>query len=218
MTAEDEDADADRLAAESLRRGDPTGWFEPLYDAAGRGEAVVPWDRGEPHPLLVEWAAQRAEPAPGVEAVVVGCGLGEDAELLARLGYDTVAFDVSPTAVEACRARHPGSSVRYQAADLLDLPAAWTRAYGLVVEVFTVQALPSSLRTRAVAAVAGLVAPRGRLVVIAFAGEAGVEADGPPWPISRHDLDGFVAAGLELVRLELLETGSGPRWRAEYTR
>ncbi len=35
---------------------DPTGWFEPLYAAAERGEREVPWDRGEPRDLLVEWA------------------------------------------------------------------------------------------------------------------------------------------------------------------
>ena len=38
---------------------DPTGWFEPLYAAAERGEREVPWDRGEPRDLLVEWAADR---------------------------------------------------------------------------------------------------------------------------------------------------------------
>ena len=32
---------------------DPTGWFEPLYAAAARGEREVPWDRDEPRDLLV---------------------------------------------------------------------------------------------------------------------------------------------------------------------
>src|SRR6266498_4689307 len=34
---------ARRLAADSLARGDPVGWFEHLYAQAGAGEAVVPW-------------------------------------------------------------------------------------------------------------------------------------------------------------------------------
>lgn len=52
----DADHQADRLAAESLAVQDPTGWFECLYAEAEDGAAVVPWDRGAPHPLLVEWA------------------------------------------------------------------------------------------------------------------------------------------------------------------
>ena len=30
---------------------DPTGWFERLYEAAARGERIVPWDRGGPNPV-----------------------------------------------------------------------------------------------------------------------------------------------------------------------
>ena len=39
---------------------DPTGWFEPLYAAAERGEREVPWDRGEPRELLVGVGRARA--------------------------------------------------------------------------------------------------------------------------------------------------------------
>jgi 2-polyprenyl-3-methyl-5-hydroxy-6-metoxy-1,4-benzoquinol methylase len=79
-----------------------TAWFERLY-AAGGG---VPWDRGAPHPLLADWARGRS--FAGGRALVVGCGLGEDAELVARLGFVTTAFDVSPTAIERARERFPG--------------------------------------------------------------------------------------------------------------
>jgi hypothetical protein len=52
-----EDRDANRLSAESLACGDPVGWFERLYAEAGRGTAIVPWDRGAPNAMLVQWAA-----------------------------------------------------------------------------------------------------------------------------------------------------------------
>ena len=81
-----QDAEANRLSAASLRAGDPTGWFENLYAAAGQGQAVVPWDRRAPHPLLVEWAAARPAPGTAHRALVVGCGLGEDAAYLSGLG------------------------------------------------------------------------------------------------------------------------------------
>ena len=76
MAEQDRDADANRLSAAALKAGDPTGWFEQLYAEAARGQAVVPWDRGEPHPLLVEWAEDRPAPPAAHRALVVGSGLG----------------------------------------------------------------------------------------------------------------------------------------------
>jgi 2-polyprenyl-3-methyl-5-hydroxy-6-metoxy-1,4-benzoquinol methylase len=84
----------------------------------------------------------------GRSAVVVGCGFGRGAEHLAGLGFRTVAFDISPTAVRAARARHPDSPVRYQTADLLDPPTGWRPGFDLVLESMTVQALPVELRER----------------------------------------------------------------------
>ena len=55
MTREDPDEDARRLSGEALRAGDATGWFERLYAEAADGQAIVPWDRRAPHPLLVDW-------------------------------------------------------------------------------------------------------------------------------------------------------------------
>ncbi|MGN9777480.1 class I SAM-dependent methyltransferase [Micromonospora sp. H33] len=213
-----EDA-ADRLAAESLATGDPTGWFDRLYTEAARGDAVVPWDRDAPHGLLVDWTG-RHRPSPGGRAVVVGCGYGRDAEHLATLGYRTVGFDISPTAVEEARQRHPGSPVDYHAADLFDPPPAWRHGYDLVVESMTVQALPHEIRLAAIRAVGDLVAPDGTLLVIA----AGLAEDedapaGPPWPLTRAEIDAFAAGGLTAVRVEDFEDPQGVRrWRAEFHR
>jgi hypothetical protein len=100
---EDPDLRARRLAAEALAAGEPTAWFEPLYAAAEAGQAVVPWDRGVPHQLLVAWAEATSVEGAGRRALVVGCGLGEDAEFVATLGFDTLAFDVSASAIRAAR-------------------------------------------------------------------------------------------------------------------
>jgi SAM-dependent methyltransferase len=189
-----------------------TGWFEQLYAAAESGDAEVPWERQAPRELLVEWAAGLR--GDGRRAVVVGCGLGTDAELIAGLGFDTVAFDVAPTAVRMARARFPASRVEYAVADLLDLPEEWRGAFDLVVESITVQSLPPDLRDRATAGVRSLVAPGGTLIVVATAREEGHEVDGPPWPLTRTEVEAFAADGLETVRLERI----GRRWRAELRR
>jgi SAM-dependent methyltransferase len=200
---------------------DPTGWFESLYAAAERGEAVVPWDRGGPSPLLVEWTAGRALDGRGRRALVVGCGLGDDAEHLAGLGFETVAFDISPTAIRGAHRRFPGSSVRYVVADLLAAPPEWGAAFDLVVENITVQALPAGVRPRAIEAIAALVAPGGTLLVLAAARDAHEPADGPPWPLTRAEVEAFATGGVEATRIEDLRGMPPPwgrRWRSELRR
>jgi SAM-dependent methyltransferase len=203
------DAFIRRMAA-----GDPTGWYEPLY-ASG---AAIPWDRSEPQRLLVEWSSSGRD-GTGKTALVVGCGFGRDAEYLAGLGYATTAFDISPTAVRAARSRHPESTVDYVTADLFDPPADWLDRYDLVVESMTVQSMPDPPRAAAIASVGRLVAPGGTLVVVAFAGP---EVDeGPPWPLSRAEIDAFAVGELRPVRVERIPDLADPttsRWRAEFVR
>jgi SAM-dependent methyltransferase len=207
---DDPDAHARGLAAAS---DSPTGWFEQLYSQAQRGDAIVPWDRGTPHALLADWARDRD--GTGQRALVVGCGLGRDSEYLVSLRYDTVAFDVSPTAVESTRSRFPESMVDYRVADLLDPPADWRHAFDLVVESLTVQALPPDLHDAAIERVTSLVAPGGTLLVIsAAAGDDGSPSQGPPWPLTRAEIESFASGGLTTHSID----HDGVRWRAEFRR
>jgi SAM-dependent methyltransferase len=208
---------ARRLADESLAGDDPTGWFERLYRAAEDGTAVVPWDRDSPHQMLVEWAQRRGLDGAGRKAVVIGCGFGQDAEYVARLGFDTVAFDISDTAVRAARKRFPDSAVDYVVADLLEPPAAWRHGFDLVVESLTVQALPRTMRAQATVAVGRLLARGGTLVVHAAA-QHGPEDAGPPWPLTRAEVEAFGTDGIVAVQLEDVEYLGVRRWRAEFHR
>lgn len=219
---DDPELHARRLACEALAAGQPTGWFEPLYAAAEAGHAIVPWDRGIPHRLLVAWADANSLAGAGRRALVVGCGLGEDAEFVSRFGFDTVAFDVSTSAIRAARRRFPDSPVRYLTADLLDPPPAWRHAFDLVVESMTLQALPDPPRRYAIPNVGHMVAPGGTLLVIARARDEGSEpGDGPPWSLTRSEIDALGATGLRPVRVEELRDDGPPpthRWRAQFRR
>ncbi|HEU0286329.1 MAG TPA: class I SAM-dependent methyltransferase [Nocardioidaceae bacterium] len=219
MNVPEPEEQARRFAGESLAAADPTGWFERLYSAAAEGGAVVPWDRGHAHPLLLEWGEATRPDGRGQRALVVGCGLGDDTELLAGFGYDTVGFDISETAIHTARSRYPDSDVDYLTADLLDPPADWTEAYDLVVESQTVQSLPPDAHLAAIAQVGRFVAPGGRLMVIALG--AGESFEGPPWPLRRDEIDAFAGAELSVVRIEELPHPDNPglgRWRAEFRR
>jgi SAM-dependent methyltransferase len=213
MNVEEQRAYARRLAADSIAAGDATGWFERLYAAAERGETTVPWAHLEPNPLLRAWA----RPGAG-RTVVVGCGLGDDAEYLAGLGYDVTAFDVSETAVAGARARFPDSRVEYVAADLLAPPPAWQRAFDLVVESYTIQVLREDAREGAIANAADLVAPGGTLLVIARAREESDDPGRMPWPLTRAEIESFP---LPAARIEDLFDDEDPpvrRWRVEFRR
>jgi SAM-dependent methyltransferase len=209
----DRDADASRLAAQALTRDDPTGWFERLYAKAATGDAIVPWDREEPHPLLVSWLDEHE--SDGKRAMVVGCGFGRDAEHIASCGYLTTAFDISPTAVRLTRERFPESSVDYTVADLLAPPAEWTGAFDLVVESITVQSMPLSVRADAIGNVARLVAPGGELLVISGMRGEHEQVDGPPWPLTRVEVESFATGGLRVVRIEVPKA---QMWRAVFQR
>ncbi|MEB3371149.1 class I SAM-dependent methyltransferase [Saccharopolyspora mangrovi] len=213
------DVDASRFAGEALAKGEPTGWFEPLYAAASGGAAVVPWDLEAPHGLLPEWG--RGVDGSGRSALVVGCGYGRDAEFTASLGFRTTAFDISETAIRDARQRHAGSDVEYVTADLLDPPTEWVGGFDLVLESITVQSMPLSLRAEATERVAGLVAPGGQLLVISGIRPEGAEVDGPPWPLTRGEIDAFATGGLRPVRIESLPLPANPEmhsWRATFTR
>jgi SAM-dependent methyltransferase len=222
--SEDPDVVSRRIAREALDRDDPTGWFENLYAAAADGSAVVPWDRGTAHQLLIDWVDESEPDGAGKTALVVGAGTGWDAELIADRGYDTTAFDISPTAIETAHRNHPDSKAHYIVADLLAPPADWHRAFDLVVEIYTVQALPIPLQPDAIKQVTELVGPGGTLVVIAAARpdtQPDDEVQGPPWPLTRAAIQSFSAADLQLIQLDQAPSPTDPtvlRWRAEYLR
>lgn len=212
---------ARQLAASAVAEGDATGWFEKLYSEAEAGVTVVPWADGEPNPHLVEWL--EAGSVTAGTALVVGCGMGYDAELLARRGFTVTAFDVAPSAIAAAKRANPGSPVTYVTADLLDMPASWTGAFDLVVEIYTLQPLFGDVRARAIAAVHAPVAAGGTLLVIARATNEEDPVRDPaqmPWALTRGELD---AAGgpLRPVRVEQFTDNEDPprlRWRAEFRR
>jgi SAM-dependent methyltransferase len=222
VTSTDPDEHARELAAVALERDDPTSWFELLYAEAAEGTTVVPWDVTHPQAVLVDWAGER--PGEGKKTVVVGCGLGRDAEFFAGLGYATTAFDISATAVHTTRARFPDSVVEYAVADLFDPPSPWRQGFDLVVESLTVQSMPIALRARATAAVADLVAPGGTLVVSAACrpdGLADEDVQGPPWPLTEAEVAAFATDGLTTVSIERkppAAPGGYDRWIAEFRR
>ena len=155
----------ERLACAALLRGEPKAWFEELYAAAGDDPDGIPWFDGLANPLLLRWLETQAE-GGGRKALVVAMGLGDDSEELARRGWQVTGFDISPTAVDWCRRLHPDSKAEYLLGDLTDLPKEWSNYYDLIVEVYTLQALPKSLHSQCFAQLQRSLKSGGRLVLV----------------------------------------------------
>jgi SAM-dependent methyltransferase len=211
---------ADELGVKAVADGQPTRWYNELWSAAERGEVALPWDHTDPHPVLADWVADHGA-GDGRRAVVVGCGLGADCEHLARHGWRTTAFDISPAAVAAVRDRYPDSAVDYREGDLLDLADDLQGAFDLVVEIYTLQALHPSLRERAVAGVRGLLAPGATALVVQVVrrDDQPVSAE-PPWTLTRAEMEAVAGDGAELESLdEVLPPGRvNLLWRMVLTR
>jgi ubiquinone/menaquinone biosynthesis C-methylase UbiE len=204
---------ARELAAQSRLAGDPTGWFDQLYREQDEGKQVVPWADCGINPNLPQLDGA------GKRALIVGCGLGDDAEQFASWGFETTAFDVSPAAVRACKKRFPKTQVAYGTADLLHPPPEWTGKFDLVVEIYTLQVLPQELRPQAIRGLAGFAKKGGRVLLIARSRDEDEPEGQMPWPLTRRDLDEFTRLGLQEESFEdFLDRESPPvrRFRAVY--
>ena len=141
----------------------------------------------------------------GKSALVVGSGLGDDAEQLAAWGFRTTAFDISETANRNTRKRFPNSAVDYHVANLLDPPAHWRGQFDFVFEANTLQALPAALRPQAMKNVAAFLRPGGLLLVIARCREPSDLEGQMPWPLTRSEISAFTALGLEELSFEIVQ-------------
>ncbi len=189
-----------QLVAKALGLGDASSWFEPLYEAASGNADQVPWARLTAHPELIDFLETQKIEGQGRSALVVGCGLGDDAEELSRRGFKVTAFDISPTAIQWCQQRFPDSEVSYHVADLFKPPKAWHNAFDFVVEIHTIQALPLKMRPQTIKQLSRLIAVPGEIFIICR-GRADTETnpDGPPWPLSPTELKEFENCGLQKV-------------------
>ena len=211
-----------QLSTASYLQGDYTGWFETLYAEANGDFNAIPWaDRGLNYWLKdwiekseINWANQRV--------LIVGCGLGDDAEYMAGLGAKVTAFDLSPTAIDWCRQRFPQSQVDYQVVDLFAAPADWLHSFDLAIEIYTIQALPANIRPTAIDCIGNFIAPHGKLLVVCRGREPEDVCDSLPFPLTQAELTRFTENGLTQVSFEdfidRLEPKPARRFRIVYER
>lgn len=208
--------DIQEIAKRHILNHDYLGWFEEVYQK-GKSEGLeIHWVSPETNPLVKEGCENQNLNGEDKKALVIGCGLGEDAEYLSRLGFSVDAFDFSPTAIQWCKEIYPQSQVNYFIADLLNLPKN-IHSYDFVLEIYTLQTLPEEQKAEAILLLPNLVVSKGRILLICRIRDANEITEGVPFPLTLEELSSLDKT-LTLIKAELIlsETDNWKRLRATY--
>ena len=167
-------------------------WFDGLYQEHKESHENIPWARQAVNPLLQSYLDEDLKHKG--KALVIGCGLGDDAMALEEAGYDVLAIDISQTALDLAKARFPESNIVFEKQDIFDMPEKYNEYFDFVFEAFTIQSLPAEFREKMVTAVSDTVSLDGKLLLVAHKREEDFE--GPPWPLTTEEVALFKATGL----------------------
>lgn len=160
----------------------------------------TPWDKGAPHPALVDFLHETTEPLRG-SILVPGCGRGYDARAIARADNIVLGIDIAPSAIRGAKSFPKIAHDRYALADLFNLPPRFRDAFDWVFDHTCFCAIAPALRPRYVDAVAGTLKPGGHLLAIFFLEPDMAEGEpGPPFGATIAELDSLFDGRFELLR------------------
>lgn len=164
----------------------------------------LPWDTGQPEPLLVEFVTSGAvTPGPILE---IGTGTGTNSIWMAEQGFDVLGVDVAPLAVERAQAKMEGRALRcrFAAWDILATPLP-DGPFQFVFDrgCFHVFDEPGE-RQRYAAHVAAALAPGGLWLSMIGSTEGPPREVGPPRRSAR-EVTLAIEPALEIVELRSAE-------------
>lgn len=132
---------------------------------------------------------------------VIGCGSGHDARLFAQHGFETIGFDISPTALAVASRLSEGSGlpVSFERADFFELPTRYPAWFDVVVEHSFFTAIDPSQRPAYVEVVAAILRPGGELIGLFREHD---RPGGPPHGTSTDELRALFGRRFDVERLE----------------
>ena len=139
-------------------------------------------------------------PRSAPRVAVPGAGRGHDARLLARHGYRVTAFDFADSAVAEARrlAAAEGVDVAIEQRDVFTLGHDYAGAFDGVWEYTCFCAIDPARREEYVHVLHTILRPGGLLLACFFPLREG--GDGPPFPVSRADIDRALAGRFTVLR------------------
>lgn len=185
---------------------------------------TTPWDLRRPTPPLVELLASPLLASCGLFAgarvAVPGCGRGHDLREFDRHGFEVTGFDLAPAAVDEAVALLALNRARARVLcrDVFGLEPEFRAAFDLAYDYTLYCALHPPLRAAYARTLAGILAPGGMLLHLAFPMRSDVAGKNgrPPHLITASDLRASFEPHFDLLR-ELPASGSvAPRVGAEH--
>ncbi|HUP36808.1 MAG TPA: methyltransferase domain-containing protein [Candidatus Limnocylindria bacterium] len=184
--AADTRLEADGRIRPSVQCGGPTS--DPLASPSAAARPAAPA------------LPQSADTRGRARVAVPGSGRGHDARLLARHGYRVTAFDFADAAVAEARrlAALDGVDVAVEQRDVFTLGRDYAGAFDGVWEYTCFCAIEPARREEYVQVLHTILRAGGLLLACFFPLREG--EDGPPFPVSRGDIDRALAGRFTVVR------------------
>jgi methyl halide transferase len=148
----------------------------------------TPWEKGKPHPALVDFLAETG--ALTGELFVPGCGSGQDVRALSTPANHVLGVDFAPLAIAKANSRPRIAKEEYLLADLFALPAEFDGRFDWVFEHTCFCAIEPRMRSEYVETIVRLLKPKGKLLAIFFINPDHDE-EGPPYRVNDGDLEGY---------------------------
>ena len=168
------------------------------WDARYR-DGEIPWEKGMPHPGLLFFVERHREIfADAPRLFHAGCGYGRDASYLALFCSELTALDISEAPIDGAKKLYPEiKNINWHTADLF----TWDEPekYDLVWEQSCFCAIPLERRQDYVRSVHALLKPGGLLVAVFFLNPDHPPEEGPPFGVTREELNDFFAENFELL-------------------
>jgi len=186
-------------------------------------QGPAPWDIGRPQPAIVRLASQGGFAGAVLDA---GCGTGENALHVARLGLPVLGVDVAETALAIARQKAATVgltiNVEFATADAFQLERLG-RSFKTVLDCGLFHTFDSDERPRYVASLARVTEHDGTLYILCFSNEG---PDTGPHPIRQEELraafnpsNGWNVTAIEpdMIQTRFHDNGA-PAWMATIKR
>jgi len=154
-------------------------------------ERFTPWDAGRVPVALEQFL--KAEPRDR-RVLIPGCGSGYEVRAFAEAGFETLAIDFAPAAVERAQRTLGAIAHLVRLEDFFEFDI--DRPFDLVYERAFLCSLPRPLRPRYVQRVSQLLRPKGRLAGFFYFDDG---ERGPPFGLKVGELETLLGDRFERI-------------------